>query len=119
MFEQAGLVVAGVVQDMLAVHREDADRARDDTNCRQDMQLQMMLAHREETELRVMEAREAADKQMQLMREIQEREERHAAELLRWHELAVEKSVRCEMEDRQAKLAMADGAPKAWYGDPG
>jgi len=97
MFEQTGVVVAGVVQDMLAVHRED-------TNRRQDIQLQMMMAHREETELRVIEAREAADKEMQLMCEIQEREERHAAELLRWRELAVEKSVRCELEDRQAMV---------------
>jgi len=99
---QIGTIVAGVVQDMLAVHREDNDS-------RQQVQLQMMLAHREETELRVhevqksadvrlLETRESADKQMHLLREMHE----IAA---RCRELETEKSVRREVEKHQTNLA--------------
>jgi len=72
---QIGTIVADVVQDMLAAHK--------DSDSRQQVQLQMMLAHREETELRLieaqksadvrlLEAREAADKQMRLLSEMHE-----------------------------------------------
>jgi len=64
--------VAGVVQDMLAAHREDNDRRQADNDSRQQVQLQMMLAHREETELRLPGARESADKQMRLLQEMHE-----------------------------------------------
>ena len=61
-----------VVQDMLVAHREDNDRRQEDSDRRQQVQLQMMLVHREETELRLIEARESADKQMRLLREMHE-----------------------------------------------
>jgi len=62
-----GTVVAGVVRDMLAAHQDDAQR-------RQEVQLQMMLTQKEETEIRVQEAHQSADKQIKLMREIQQME---------------------------------------------
>ena len=83
--------MVGVVQDMLAAHREDNDR-------RQQVQLQMMLAHREETELRLLEARDSADKQMRLLREMHEMAARCC-------ELKTEKSVRREVEEHPANLA--------------
>jgi len=80
-----------VVQDMLAAHKEDNDS-------RQQEQLQMMLVHREETELRLIEAREAADKQMRLLSEMHEM-------TARCRELETEKSVRREVEEHQVSLA--------------
>jgi len=50
---QIGTTVAGVVQDMLAAHKEDNDS-------RQQVQLQMMLVQREEAELRLIEAQKSA-----------------------------------------------------------
>jgi len=74
-----GSVVAGVVQDLLTAQREDSDRhmqlmmaQREDGERRQEVQMRMMLAHREETELRVKEARQSAERQMELMREMHE-----------------------------------------------
>jgi len=85
---------------MLAAHKEDNDR-------RQQVQLQMMLAHREETELRLieaqksadvrlLEAREFADKQMRLLQEMHEM-------AARCRELETEKSIRREV--RNTRLA--------------
>ena len=51
----------------------------------------MMLAHREETELRLIEARESADKQMRLLQEMHEM-------AARCRELETEKSIRREVE---------------------
>ena len=76
---------------MLAAHKEDNDS-------RQQVQLQMMLAHREETEVQLIEAREAADKQMRLLSEMQEM-------AARCRELETEKSVRSEVEEHQVSLA--------------
>ena len=87
---------------MLAAHTEDNDS-------RQQVQLQMMIAHREETELRLieaqksadvrlLEAREAADKQMRLLQEMHEIASR-------CRELETEKSIRRESEEHQVSLA--------------
>jgi len=95
---QIGTIVAGVVQDMLAAHKEDNDRRQADSDNRQQVQLQMMLAHRGETELRLIEAREAADKQMRLLSEMHEM-------AARCRELETEKSVRREVEEHQVSLS--------------
>ena len=92
-----GSVVTGVVQDLLAAQREDSER-------RQDVQMRMMLAHREETELRVQEARQSAERQMELMREMHEMAGRHAQQRAQWREMEMEQTVRQEMEERQVKL---------------
>jgi len=87
---------------MLAAHKEDNDS-------RQQVQLQMMLAHGEETKLRLieaqksadvrlLEAREAADKQMRLLQEMHEM-------AARCRELETEKSIRREVEEQQVSLA--------------
>jgi len=106
-----GSVVTGVVQDLLAAQREDSDRhmqlmmvQREDGERRQEVQMRMMLAHREETELRVQEARQSAEKQMELMREMHEMAGRHAQQEAQWREKELEKTVRQEMEERQVKL---------------
>jgi len=106
-----GSVVTGVVQDLLAAQREDCDRhmqlmmaQREDGERRQEVQMRMMLAHREETELRVQEARQSAERQMQLMREMHEMAGRHAQQVAQWRERELEKTVRQEMEERQVKL---------------
>jgi len=100
---QIGTIVAGVVQDMLAAHKEDSDS-------RQHVQLHMMLAHRKETELRLieaqksadvrlLEARESADKQMRLLQEMHEM-------AARCRELETETSVRRKVEEHQVSLAL-------------
>jgi len=106
-----GSVVTGVVQDLLAAQREDSDRhmqlmmaQREDGERRQDVQMRMMLAHREETELRVQEARQSAERQMELMREMHEMAGRYAQQKAQWREMEVEKTVRQEMEERRVKL---------------
>ena len=76
---------------MLAAHKEDSDS-------RQQVQLQMILAHRDETELRLLEAREAADKQMRLLGEMHEM-------AARCRELETEKSIRREVDEHQVSLA--------------
>ena len=88
-----GTVVAGVVRDMLAAHQDDAQR-------RQEVQLQMMLMQKEETEIRVQEAHQSADKQIKLMREIQQTEAHW-----RKRKLETEKRIQKEREDHQAQLA--------------
>ena len=99
---QIGTIVAGVVQDMLAANKEDSDS-------RQQVQLQMMLAHREETALRLLEAQksadvrlleacESADKRMRLFREMHEM-------AVRCRVLETEKSVWREVEEHQVSLA--------------
>jgi len=90
--------IAGVVQDMLAAQREDNERRQADSDNRKQVQLQMMLAHREETELWLIEARESADKQMRLLQEMHET-------AARCRELETEKSVRREVEEHQVSLA--------------
>jgi len=93
--------VTVVVQDLLAAQREDGER-------RQEVQMRMMLAHREETELRVQEARQSAERQMELMREMHEMAGRHAQQKAQWREMEVEKTVRQEMEERQVKLISSE-----------
>ena len=88
-----GTMVAGVVRDMLAAHQDDAQR-------RQEVQLQMMLTHKEETEIRVQDAHQSADKQIKLMREMQ-----HMEAQWRKRELEIEKRMQKEREDHQAQLA--------------
>jgi len=83
---------------MLAAQREDNERRQADNDSRQQVQLQMMLAHREKTELRLIEARESADKQMRLLQEMHEM-------AARCRELETEKSVRREVEEHQVSLA--------------
>ena len=56
------------------------------------------MAHREETELRLIEARESADKQMRLLQEMHEM-------AARCRELETEKSIRREVEEHQVSLA--------------
>ena len=68
----------------------------------------MMLANREETELRVQEARQSAERQMELMREMHEMAGRHAQQRAQWREMEVEQTVRQEMEERQVKLISGD-----------
>jgi len=58
----------------------------------------MMSAHREGTELRLIEARESADKQMRLLQEMHEM-------AARCRELETEKSIRREVEENQVSLA--------------
>jgi len=106
-----GSVVTGVVQDLLAAQREDSDRhmqlmmaQREDGERRQEVQMRMMLAHRQETELRVQEARQSAEGQMELMREMHEMAGRHAQQEAQCREKELEKTVRQEMEERQVKL---------------
>jgi len=68
------------------------------------VQMRMMLAHREETELRVHEARQSAENQMELMREMQEMAGRHAQQKEQRREMEVEKTVRLGMEEHQVNL---------------